>query len=230
MFAHLETTSWEAVYDTRIKRFCVDEELLVLRIGTPRYLELKSFRTWITLALEKMELREDLRILDEVPYHLNNGDVVRMDDSCDPHAGLGRGAWPTLVLEMGHTNSLAQLREDAARWFPISRHQVQMALLIEPDESAPWPGKLVLELYRANQPDRQPRCTQRIKIQPFLDCEHLKDPCLYEVRGGELRLDVDALLLREPIAENEDDIVIEVEELQMFSKHVFHSWLSSPYE
>ncbi|KAK0730613.1 hypothetical protein B0H67DRAFT_562309, partial [Lasiosphaeris hirsuta] len=48
-------------------------------------------------------------------------------------AQAGKGAWPTLVIEAGVSQTLAQLRIGMQRWFSMSNHEVKIVLLAKFD-------------------------------------------------------------------------------------------------
>src|SRR6266566_9074696 len=64
------------------------------------------------------------------------GDKGEADSTGGPRpARSGPGAWPTLVIEVGDSASLAGLGDNMGWWFRTSNHQVKMVLLAKFDHN-----------------------------------------------------------------------------------------------
>lgn len=133
--------------------------------------------------------------------------------------------WPTLVIEAGYSQSLANLQEDMRWWFRESNHQVKIVLLVKM-----YPGPLrqiAIEHWR-EEPVNFPGAMTRTRAQQL---ESVRDqaitiiknsatvndylPSSYSVTRGALELRFSDLFLRVP-RPGEGNIVIGIEVLQWF--------------
>jgi hypothetical protein len=156
------------------------------------------------------------------------------------------GAWPTLVIEAGHSETLGELRNDMRWWFSASDHQVKIVLLAKFNNN-----QIILEKWvEVYQPPRLGATTTRAVAQaaaqgvPQLvqDCSQIititQDPSIsntdpnwfhptsYTVTRGALRLEFDRLFLRQPqLGQGEGDIVISIQQLQAYAVRVFEQVL-----
>jgi len=134
----------------------------------------------------------------------------------------GLDKWPTLVVEVGYSESLGYLRRDMRRWFEISKHEVKIVLLIQ------WDGtrrRIVIERWEEQQQEipvtrlvpsgsaMRPVRRQVITITR----EETGGTFNYVVTSGDLLLMFSLLFLRQPQGA-EADIVVTVDDLKKWAE------------
>ena len=138
-----------------------------------------------------------------------------------------KDAWPTLVIEAGVSESLAELRHDMRWWFSISDHQVQIVLLAkfkrarraiilekweEESSSITRPGAMTTRQAGALQPVLRQTITITQDATTY--------PISYNVTRGALVLGFKLLFLRDP-GPGEGDFVLGVQELEDYARNVW---------
>lgn len=135
-----------------------------------------------------------------------------------------KGAWPTLVIEAGVSETLAELHRDMQRWFSISNHEVKIVLLAKFDGT-----KILLEKWEEEMQHRPGATTTRHSLQhqqPVLrqsiaiTRNTTTDPVSYNVTRGALVLSFRLIFLRDP-GPGEGDFVIDVQELEEYAENVW---------
>ncbi|KAJ5086985.1 hypothetical protein NUU61_008292 [Penicillium alfredii] len=126
--------------------------------------------------------------------------------------GGGRGRYPSLVLEVGFSESSSQLRNDAHWWFTNSSEQTRLVVLIHAnrgsssgDNSSPWAVDIEVWTEVPNPSSHQTRdrptnslkCTQSARV---------KDG---SVTGAPLILDFETLMRRPPVNPLEGNVVLD---------------------
>ncbi|KAI2623109.1 hypothetical protein GGR54DRAFT_596620 [Hypoxylon sp. NC1633] len=138
----------------------------------------------------------------------------------------GHDQWPTLVIEAGVSESLAQLRVDMQWWFAASNHDVKIVLLAKLERSQ---RMITLEKWEEEPVAAKPRATttrQSAALQPILrqtitiHRNEATSPVSYNVTRGALVLDFRLLFLRSPGPE-EGDVIISVSDLQLYAECVW---------
>ncbi|KAF4121297.1 hypothetical protein GMORB2_2259 [Geosmithia morbida] len=165
-----------------------------------------------------------------------NGSSGEGDSGGKPfHKRLGHDQWPTIVFEAGFTQSLMSLRTKIRFWFSRSNHQVKIVVIVKayPGDSAQkkilveqWLEQLISgsSARRGATTTRmlsaattlQPVCIQTINVMwslpgvPFEQAtmSQKTDRDSYSVARGPLSLSFESLLLREPNASTEQDVII----------------------
>ena len=137
-----------------------------------------------------------------------------------------KGAWPTLVVEAGDSESLSELHNDMRWWFFASEHQVKIVLLAKFEHTR---RALILEKWE-EEPSmtRQGATTTRFAatLQPVLRQtititeDITTNPVTYNVARGALVLGFRLLFLRDP-GPGEGDYVLSVQELQAYAEKVW---------
>ncbi|KAK0713060.1 hypothetical protein B0T26DRAFT_741910 [Lasiosphaeria miniovina] len=121
--------------------------------------------------------------------------------------GDSTGAWPTLVIEAGFSQSLGKLRIAMQRWFSMSNHEVKIVLL------PIRPGATTTRHF-LQQP--APVLRQSITITR----NTTTNPTSYNVTSGTLVLSFRLLFLRDP-GPGEGDFVFSVQELEKYAEKVW---------
>ncbi|KAK4038169.1 hypothetical protein C8A01DRAFT_48163 [Parachaetomium inaequale] len=137
------------------------------------------------------------------------------------------GAWPTLVIEAGASESLAELHNDMRWWFSTSDHQVKIVLLVKFQRTG---GVITLEKWEEESPGpprpgatttchaslQQPVLRQAINITR----DPTTNPVSYNVTSGALVFGFRLLFLRDP-GPGEGDFVMSVPELEDYAKYIW---------
>ncbi|KAK3382310.1 hypothetical protein B0T24DRAFT_645113 [Lasiosphaeria ovina] len=123
------------------------------------------------------------------------------------------GAWPTLVIEAGFSQTLGELRLGIRRWFSMSNHEVKIVLLAKFDEMPVRPGATTT---RRSLQHQTPVRRQSITITR----NATTNPISYNVTRGALVLSFRLLFLRDP-GPGEGDLVFSVQELEKYARNVW---------
>ncbi|KAK0707641.1 hypothetical protein B0H67DRAFT_602929 [Lasiosphaeris hirsuta] len=114
----------------------------------------------------------------------------------------GKSAWPIPIIEVGVSQTLAQLRIGMRWWFSISNHEVKIVLLVKFDGTT-----ILLEKWEEEIPVHPGATTMRHSLQhqePMLQQtititrDTTTDPISYHVTSGALVLSFRLLFLRDP--------------------------------
>jgi len=136
----------------------------------------------------------------------------------------GKGAWPTLVIEAGFSQTLGQLHLTMKRWFSMSNHEVKIVLLSKFDGTT-----ILLERWEEEMAVRPGATTTRHSLQhptPALrqsitiTQNATTNPISYNVTRGALVLSFRLLFLRDP-GPSEGDLVFGVQELEKYAEDVW---------
>lgn len=156
------------------------------------------------------------------------GDGGEADSTGGPKSERGsKGAWPTLVIEAGHSESLDDLQADMRWWFSASDHQVKIVLLAKYDDAhsviilEKWEedtqtrlGATTTRRFTANQ--HTPTLRQSITITQ----NTTTNPVSYNVTRGALVLSFRLLFLRDP-GPGEADFVYSIQGLKRYAADVW---------
>ncbi|KAI6084002.1 hypothetical protein F4821DRAFT_243578 [Hypoxylon rubiginosum] len=140
----------------------------------------------------------------------------------------GHDKWPTLVIEAGVSESLAQLHLDMQWWFAASNHDVKIVLLAKLDSSQRMItlDKWVEEPLSVGPGAAITATGQSAALRPILQQTitiHRNEetsPISYDVTRGALVLEFGLLFLRSP-GSGEGDIIISVSDLQWYAECVW---------
>ncbi|KAK3384512.1 hypothetical protein B0T24DRAFT_544694 [Lasiosphaeria ovina] len=129
-----------------------------------------------------------------------------------------KGAWPTLVIEAGFSQTLEKLRLVMQRWFSISNHEVKIVL-------AKFDGTtILLEKWEEEMPVRPGATATRYSLQHrqsiTITQNATTNPISYNVTRGALVLSFRLLFLRDP-GPDEGDLVFSVQELEEYAEAVW---------
>ncbi|KAK7429746.1 hypothetical protein QQZ08_003772 [Neonectria magnoliae] len=236
-YAEIEKTRSERRRRFRIRRFSTATKTLIITIPTALHeaLHLDLWNKIVTTGIFQMGLIES--------WSLMGGKTVRATQNPDGDSDSGEGdstggpyperhylgAWPTLVIEAGYSQTLLELRNDIRWWFGTLDHKVKIVLLVKFDQSA---RSIIIEKY-IEAPARirpgatttraaarlEPTCAQVITIT---ENQNPGNPMSYYVTRGALRLEFDLLFLRQPRqGEGEGDIVISIQQLQQYAERIW---------
>ncbi|KAK3343761.1 hypothetical protein B0T25DRAFT_615061 [Lasiosphaeria hispida] len=135
-----------------------------------------------------------------------------------------KGAWPTLVIEAGVSQTLGQLHISMQRLFSMSNHEVKIVVLAKFDGT-----KILLEKWEEEMPVCPGATTTRRSLQhqqPVLrqsitiTQNATTNPISYNVTRSALVLSFQLLFLRDP-GPGEGDIVFSVQELEEYAEDVW---------
>ncbi|KAK0702058.1 hypothetical protein B0T26DRAFT_735685 [Lasiosphaeria miniovina] len=161
-----------------------------------------------------------------------NGDEGEGDSTGGPEPQREHlGAWPTLVIEAGHSQSLEALRGGMKWWFGVSDHQVKIVLLTKFDTQQM--AAVIEKWVEIQAPARQGATTTRAAAQLRPDCDQIititqnpgtnrDNPTSYTVTRGALRLEFDLLFLQQPQPGSaEGDVIIDIPDLQRWAARLW---------
>ncbi len=135
-----------------------------------------------------------------------------------------KGAWPTLVIEAGDSESQRRLRHDVRWWFDASDHDVKLVLLAKLCRRS---GRISLEVWEGRRTTTRQGATttraasSRVALQQsiIITRNETTTPVSY-VAGSPFVLDFGLLFLRAP-GVGEQDVVISIADLQLFAELVW---------
>ncbi|KAI0845975.1 hypothetical protein F5Y00DRAFT_152756 [Daldinia vernicosa] len=136
------------------------------------------------------------------------------------------GAWPTLVIEAGDSESLSALQDDMRWWFSASDHDVKIVLLTKFDHQN---QRIIIERWEEESQNLQGatntrRVTSGNTLQPVLRQSIVITRDIptdsYHVTRGALVLSFRLLFLRDP-GPQESDYIISITELQDYARDVW---------
>lgn len=166
-------------------------------------------------------------------YSPGSGSGKQADDSVVPRSRLPHGStpggWPTVVVEMGVSESLPKLREDAVGWFPMSEGRVRIVLLIsirptniviEERQLAPIGApvpltRLYIDSLRDQKPNYPPLALQPRSMQQAYSAQEIYI-AQNQVEGGPLILPFSAVHDRQAVGA-ERDLALSDQQLAAFS-------------
>jgi len=165
------------------------------------------------------------------------GSSKEADSSGGPVPGrLGKGLWPTLVVEAGYSMSLNRLRHAMRWWFSASNHEVKVVILAKFHSAR---AEIILERWEEEEEEQNPQgpitrsraaamqqypdgsITQPVLQQTItITQDKMTDPESYHVAGCALVLKFHLLFLRDP-GPHEGDIKIGIPALQLYASQVW---------
>ncbi|KAK7416213.1 hypothetical protein QQZ08_012091 [Neonectria magnoliae] len=229
----------------RFHHFDASSKTLIITIPTPLH-ECLHQPLWQTISYEinRMGLFNAWLPMGSPTLRAtqnSSGDGGESDSSGGPDPERSYyGAWPTLAIEVGYSQTLLGLRKKMKWWFSASDHQVKIVLLAR-FEHERGPRSIIIEKYvevpqirpgatmtraAARAMQLVPTCTQAITIT-----ENPSNPLSYNVTRGALRLEFHLLFLRQPRqgeGEGEGDIVISIQQLQAYAARFWHILRTRP--
>lgn len=145
--------------------------------------------------------------------------------------------WPTLIVEVGFSQSLQSLRSVENWWFTASHHEVKIVLLVKlrRENQTIQIEKRVAERQSAH---RLSATTTRafsaaalplvlvpvpvLRQTIMIARDNSTDPATYEIQGGNLVLEFELLFLRPPnLEQGEGDVILIQHRLEQLAKRVW---------
>lgn len=160
---------------------------------------------------------------------------------------VGANLWPTVVFEVGYSQSEKSLRTKMKWWFQASNHDVKMTVLARAfpqtaekrlkielwQEILPEtvrPGATTTRSSKLAEASLRPACIQTINITwagpvPFDEASRAQvlDKSQYSVVGAPLLLDFEDVFLRPAVGPHEHDFVLSEDFLEFYAEAVWSS-------
>jgi hypothetical protein len=139
-----------------------------------------------------------------------DGSQKEPDESYRPPVRPNSRDWPTLILEVGRSETLAQLRRDADWWIEKSNGQVQIVVVIKLSTTTTTTKRIHIEVWHSVPNPQNPQTAIRAEPpQQTVDITApsgaaLANPTVYTVTGPPLILDFQRIFLRAPVAPEAD--------------------------
>ncbi|KAI0449763.1 hypothetical protein F5B21DRAFT_31947 [Xylaria acuta] len=217
----------------RLRRYYADTGVLIITIPGDLHeaLHLQLYRRY-DHKLVRNGQEESWRPIGSTTFRPQGhprGDSGEGDSSGGPKPARNyKGAWPTLVIEAGDSESLGALQDDMRWWFSASDHQVNTVLLTKFDHPN---QRIIIERWEEELQTREgPTITRQSAANhvftPMLQQsititqDTATNPVSYHVTRGALVLSFRLLFLRNP-GPQEGDFVISIAELQAYARDVW---------
>jgi hypothetical protein len=215
----------------RLRRFEVEKKILVITIPTAEHEKLHRvlYGQFFIIKLHEQGLNFRWEMVEGTTLRARGhpgGDGGEADSSGRPLDPPG--IWPTLVIEAGDSETLAELRKDMRWWFEASDHQVKIVLLAKLERVR---QRIILEKWEEDRPAQRTGATTTRRFASLLTPTIRQeititkipgsDPISFIVTRGDLTLSFEQLFCRPPVT-GETDIVITVGELEHYAHLVWH--------
>ena len=152
--------------------YCAAVEELGIKLvpGLQHEVAKGGFTEMSILKLATHEISDTMHIMGSTKLTNQSGKSKEADESFIPHS-RPRGGWPSLVIEIGVSESLTQLRRDAKFWLEDTGGQVNIVIIIAVKETT---RRMTIERWEnrgSTQPQRQacrrydPICVQALKLR-----------------------------------------------------------------
>lgn len=208
VFEHPESgdySNW-ASYDCQL-------QLLLIKIPLPAHeIATHVFSTLLMDALEPMGMKWSICPIGESKHVAEMG--AKQPDQAWIPLRVPRGqsrTWPTLVLEVGLSETKAKLQRDIRFWHYASEGRVKAILTIHINRNRP---EVSIEKWEA---DANNRCK---RMQRIVMSKRQRGTTV--VAGGPLVIDFSKLFLRLPHLPKERDIIISDEDLESLARFIWH--------
>ncbi|OIW35510.1 hypothetical protein CONLIGDRAFT_61996 [Coniochaeta ligniaria NRRL 30616] len=235
-FAAIERTRDHRQHGFRLRRYNSGSGILVITIPTRVH---ESLHTGIyrrlLFQLYAAGVHDDWKDFGAATFRQQNhpgGDGGEGDSAGGPiPARASPGQWPTLVIEAGDSESLAELHRDMEWWFETSDHDVKIVILAKFDHRR---QNIIIERWQEEIPSLSQGPVTRLRagmvqnniLTPelqqtiMISQDATNNPPTYDVTRGPLVLGFELLFLRNPLP-HEGDFVISIQELQRYAARVF---------
>ena len=155
------------------------------------------------------------------------------DSSFQPRGARQTSDWPTLILEVGWSQSLPSLRQTMRWWFDASQHAVKIVILMKiraetnsimiekwVEQLLPQPTHMARSFANRLAPTR----AQEITISSSINFTPMRPPQNndFQVISDPLIIDFNLLFLRAPAQDtNEGDLLLTAQHLRQIAVKVF---------
>ncbi len=229
-FTYLAETE-KRVCGFRLRRYHTNTHILIITIPTDIHEKLHGELYQVYMEkIGQMGLRKSWTFIGATTLRAQGhpgGDGGESDSSGGPRPErLGKGSWPTLIIESGTSESLSELHRDMRWWFAASQHQVKIVVLVKFDHRQEaillerWeegPANLRLGATTTRQAAvLQPVIRQQINITQ----NAATSPVSYHVTRGALVLPFHLLFLRAPGPQGHD-VIFSIEDLKEYAENVW---------
>ncbi|KAK4143060.1 uncharacterized protein C8A04DRAFT_12682 [Dichotomopilus funicola] len=216
----------------RLRRYNSDSNTLFITIPTQAHEKLhtgiyEGYRDQLVRSGTESSWDTVASVTYRAKHNHPGGDGGEGDSTGGPMPERGaKGAWPTLVVEAGVSESLNQLHNDMRWWFAASDHDVKIVLLAKFDHAR---DTIILEKWEEEARGTRPgaattrylTAVEPVRRQAITITQDLTtDPISYPVTSGALVLGFRLLFLREP-GPGEGDFVLSVQKLQAWAERVW---------
>lgn len=193
-----------------------DMGLLIVKIMPSVYHERAHVEIW-------GELRDqfrDMGVYGEVVgcgatrYSSLDGTSSKEGDGGFQLRALGAASWPTIVIEVGLSESLPHLRVSACWWLENGNGQVQIVLICSLAHNSP--GLLHFEKWTRDSIRRR-GSSIRARVEQTV----VVDSLLRRVTGSPLTLEFDKIFLRQPVPPRERNIDLHDQDLVRLAELVW---------
>lgn len=136
---------------------------------------------------------------------------------------LGFAAYPTLVVEAGHSHTLAELRTKATSWFSRSNHDVKIVVLVKLDLDLTQHTIIVERWEERQRGQSRQGATTRWAAEWIPGCQQtitITNPPVSQVTSSNLVLDFRLLFLRNP-RQGGGDVIITTDDLQRYAQRIW---------
>lgn len=184
--------------------------IIRLRPGGPHEAIRGRFSSLIAYTCWSMGQNIDsLRGIGAKKHTALNGYQKEADECYKPQLRPNSRDWPTLVVEVGYAETLAQLRRNVDWWIENSNGQVQIIVIVKLTTTTTT-KRMYIEVWHSIPNPQNPLTA--IKAEP---AQHIIDitapltaalanPAVYTVAGAPLILDFQRVFLRAPVAPEAD--------------------------
>ncbi len=213
----------DSTLDIKIKiTYFKQEELLIVKYMPSAFHETTSevFDAYMKTKLASMEVNF---LTDYIPRGSTRYYGARLSKEANKSyvpipTRRGTDDWPTIVLEVGYSESLAQLRQDARLWIIESGGEMNIAVIISLNTRT---SSMVIEKWEMALPHHQGRLTRAAAARS-------REPqCIQElyatktsVVGGPLMLSFEKIFLR-PANPPEQDVVFTDQDFMSLATAIF---------
>ena len=121
---------------------------------------------------------------------------------------------PTMILEVGLSESAAQLRRDGAMWVDPNRGAINIAVMVKVDQRQP---KITIEMWTWDPASVQAQCIRTIVISESLSGDKVT------ITGSPLKIPFDLLFRRQSTGPLEKDIALDRKMFEKLARRVWDS-------